>query len=134
MKTLFGRLRWPIRAGIAARASEGPQDIPAGGLAAGKTSPELLYLETKWASLIPFARVADLLHEVLPVGRDQCGDPSVHSNCRRRMEQELGEERQLNLFEDEQRAERTAAARWANHSGHRRRLRAGGAQGRVSSR
>jgi len=28
----------------------------------------LLYLETKWASLIPFEKVADLLKEVLPVG------------------------------------------------------------------
>ena len=34
----------------------------------GQTSPEMLYLETKWASLIPFARVADLLKEVLPLG------------------------------------------------------------------
>jgi hypothetical protein len=34
----------------------------------GQTSPEMLYLETKWASLIPFARAADLLKEVLPVG------------------------------------------------------------------
>jgi hypothetical protein len=28
----------------------------------------MLYLETKWASLIPFVRTADLLKEVLPVG------------------------------------------------------------------
>src|ERR1700680_2436189 len=34
----------------------------------GQTSPEMLYLETKWASLIPFARATDLLKEVLPVG------------------------------------------------------------------
>ena len=27
----------------------------------GHTSPELLYLETKWASLIPYAKVVDLL-------------------------------------------------------------------------
>lgn len=27
----------------------------------GHTSPDLLYLETKWASLIPYARVVDLL-------------------------------------------------------------------------
>jgi hypothetical protein len=33
-----------------------------------QTSPEMLYLETKWASLIPFARATDLLKEVLPVG------------------------------------------------------------------
>ncbi len=32
----------------------------------GRTSPELLYLETKWGSLIPFEKVADLLKDVLP--------------------------------------------------------------------
>ena len=48
---------------------------------AGQTSPEMLYLETKWASLIPFARATDLLKEVLPVG------------------DLVGEERQLNQFE-----------------------------------
>ena len=30
-------------------------------------APELLYLETKWASLVPYAKVADLLKDVLPV-------------------------------------------------------------------
>ena len=33
----------------------------------GRTSPEMLYLETKWSSLVPFAKTADLLKEVLPV-------------------------------------------------------------------
>jgi hypothetical protein len=33
----------------------------------GQTSPELLYLETKRASLIPYAKVAELLKDVLPV-------------------------------------------------------------------
>ena len=33
----------------------------------GQTSPELLYLETKWASLIPYEEVAELLKDVLPV-------------------------------------------------------------------
>jgi hypothetical protein len=33
----------------------------------GRTSPEMLYLETKWSSLIPFAKTSDLLQEVLPV-------------------------------------------------------------------
>ena len=33
----------------------------------GQTSPEMLYLETKWASLIPFAKVVELLKDVLPV-------------------------------------------------------------------
>ena len=44
-------------------------DIPSHGrLAAGADQSGPLYLETKWASLIPFAKVADLLQEVLPVG------------------------------------------------------------------
>jgi hypothetical protein len=30
----------------------------------GRTSPEMLYLETKWSSLIPFAKTSDLLKEV----------------------------------------------------------------------
>jgi hypothetical protein len=69
----------------------------------GQTSPELLYLETKWASLFPFTKVADLLREVLPVD-----DGTNHETIRRhlhqiaeRMEQELGDERQLKLFEEE---------------------------------
>lgn len=69
----------------------------------GQTSPELLYLETKWASLIPFAKVADLLREVLPVD-----DGTNHETIRRhlyetteRIEKELGDERQPKLFEKE---------------------------------
>jgi hypothetical protein len=33
-----------------------------------RSSPELQYLETKWASLIPYTKALDLLKEVLPVG------------------------------------------------------------------
>jgi hypothetical protein len=61
-----------------------------------------LYLETKWASLIPFAKVADLLGEVLPAEAD---DETIRRHVQatvERMEEELGEERQLNLFEGEQ--------------------------------
>ena len=67
----------------------------------GQTTPEMLYLETKWASLIPFARVADLLKEVLPVA-DSVNQETVRTHLygtAERIEQELGDERQLNLFE-----------------------------------
>jgi hypothetical protein len=67
----------------------------------GQTSPEMLYLETKWASLIPFARAADLLKEVLPVG-DLVNAETVRNHLQltaERIERELGEERQLNRFE-----------------------------------
>ena len=51
---------------VSSRAAPRPSG-PAASWLRGQTSPELLYLETKWASLIPFAKVADLLREVLPV-------------------------------------------------------------------
>ena len=82
------------------------EDIPAQlGLADRRTNPELLYLQTKWASLIPFAKVADLWKEVLPVA------PSTNHKMVRehlqvtaqRKEQELGEERQPNAFESRKR-------------------------------
>src|SRR5271157_187309 len=51
--------------------SAGPKTFrPTAAWLQGRTSPELLYLETKWGSLIPFEKVADLLKEVLPVGEE----------------------------------------------------------------
>src|SRR5688572_24132076 len=41
---------------------------PLGELFTEHTAPELLYLETKWASLVSFGLTAQLLKEVLPVG------------------------------------------------------------------
>lgn len=31
------------------------------------TSPERLYLETKWAAILPFGKTVDLLRDVLPM-------------------------------------------------------------------
>ena len=58
----------PIRVGSGACAkTSGSQTFrPTAQWLTGHTSPELLYLETKWASLIPYAKVADLLKDVLP--------------------------------------------------------------------
>ena len=105
VKTLFGVVpvvnpRWyrcPCQ-------GHGPKTFrPAASWLVGQTSPELLYVETKWASLIPFAKVAELLHEVLPVDAG-----TNHETIRRhlqataqRMEDELGDERPLGVFEDE---------------------------------
>ena len=54
----------------------------------------------QWASLIPFAKVADLLKDVLPVGdvNPQTIRNHLHATAER-IEQELGEEWQLNRFE-----------------------------------
>jgi hypothetical protein len=73
----------------------------------GRTSPERLYLETKWGSLIPYEKVADLLKEVLPVS-----ESNHHERVREhlqsvaeRMEAELGEERQPDPVQPEVTAE-----------------------------
>ena len=60
----------------------------------------MLYLETKWASLIPFEKVVDLLKEVLPVAEatnSQTVREHLHAVAER-IEQELGEERQPRDF------------------------------------
>ena len=68
---------------------------PMGQLLTGGSTPELIYMEAKWGSLIPYAQVAGLLKDVLPVS------PRLHRETVRRhlhmtagkLEQALGEER-----------------------------------------
>lgn len=104
VKTLFGVVevanpRW----NRCSCQQSGPKTFrPAAAWLRGTTSPELLYLETKWASLIPFAKVADLLGEVLPADADNETVRRHVQATAERMEGELGEEHQLNLFEGEQ--------------------------------
>lgn len=66
----------------------------------GRTTPELAYLETKWASLIPYAKVVDLLKDVLPVA-ETLNQESVRRHLHAtatKMEQALGDEKER-LFE-----------------------------------
>ena len=62
-----------------------------------RTAPELLYLETKWAALIPYRATSELLVDVLPF--DHAVSTAVlRGNVHKvaqRMEGELGEERFL---------------------------------------
>ena len=61
-----------------------------------RTAPELLYLESKWCSLLSFGMTFDLLQEVLPMGED-LNVTSLRNNLHKvavRMEAELGDERQ----------------------------------------
>ena len=75
---------------------EGPKSFrPTATWLKGRTSPERLYLETKWASLIPYEKVSDLLKEVLPVSRwtnQETVCEHLHTVAER-MEAKLGEER-----------------------------------------
>ena len=103
VKTLFGPVAVPNpRWNRCPCQTHGPRTFrPTKAWLHGRTSAEMLYLETKWASLIPFAKVADLLKDVLPVG-DSVNQETVRNHLHvtaERIEQELGDERQPNLFE-----------------------------------
>lgn len=59
------------------------------------TAPELLYLETKWASLVAYEMSVDLLKDVLPIGA-KANAETVRNHLHKiaaRAEAELGEER-----------------------------------------
>ena len=47
------------------------------------TSPEMLYLEVKWSSLLPYEVCCDLLHDVLPVNREAQRGDDAQSPVRR---------------------------------------------------
>src|SRR5690349_15187124 len=58
------------------------------------TAPELLYLETRWASLLSYGLTAELLQEVLPIGRG-ANASTIRSHLHRvaaRQEADLGAE------------------------------------------
>ena len=58
------------------------------------TAPELLWLETRWASLVSFGVTARLLKDVLPIGESLSAETvrnHLHKAARR-MEDELGDE------------------------------------------
>jgi hypothetical protein len=103
VKTVFGQIEVPNpRWNRCACEGTVPKTFrPIKAWLQGRTSPELVYLETKWASLLPFAKVADLLKEVLPVG-DSTNQQTIRNHLHataERIEGELGDERQMNLFE-----------------------------------
>jgi hypothetical protein len=69
-RTLFGdvRLKSPRFYVPKDRQTNGPATIsPLTQLLPNHVAPERLYLETRWASLVPYAAAADLLTDVLPV-------------------------------------------------------------------
>ncbi len=103
VKTLFGRI--PVQNPRWNRCScqaKGPKTFrPINAWLSGRTSVEMRYLESKWASLIPFAKVAELLKEVLPVdGTVNAETVRTHmQGTAERIERALGAERQLTQYE-----------------------------------
>jgi hypothetical protein len=77
------------------RGTEGPRTVsPLGDLIREKVSPERLYLEARWASLVPYAAAAELLAEVLPIvaGANAMTIRQHVLDVAERAEAELGEE------------------------------------------
>jgi len=104
-RTLFGTLRLDSLRLYHCRCQQhGPRSFsPLAQLLAERTAPELLYLETKWAALIPYRATSELLAEVLPLEhavRTSVLHHHVHKVAQR-MEGELGEERYLFITPDE---------------------------------
>jgi hypothetical protein len=69
-RTAFGVVRLPSPRLVHCRcqAAEAKTFSPLTTLLTEHTAPELLYLESKWSSLVSYGLTADLLREVLPVG------------------------------------------------------------------
>lgn len=96
LRTVFGVVEVPNPRWNRCLCQEVPKSFrPVSRWLQGLTTPELLHLETKWGSLIPFAKVSDLLKDVLPVV-ETTNKEIIRRHLHRvaeRMEEELGEER-----------------------------------------
>jgi len=97
-RTLFGdvQLKSPRFYVLKERRTNGPATIsPLTQLLPGHVAPERLYLETRWASLVPYAAAADFLADVLPV-ESGVNATTVRQHVLRaaeRMEADLAEQR-----------------------------------------
>ena len=68
LKTLFGNVTVESPRYYLPPTETGPKTYsPLQHLLPQHVTPERLYLETKWASLVPYQKTADLLHDVLPI-------------------------------------------------------------------
>ncbi len=95
-RTLFGlvKVRNPRWQQCTCQAHAGRTFRPLTALLPERTSPELRYLETKWASLASYGVSTKLLHEVLPIDQKHSA-VTVRNHtfqAARRTEQDLGAE------------------------------------------
>jgi RNA polymerase sigma factor (sigma-70 family) len=104
-RTLFGTIqvsnpRWHH---CACQEQEKNSFRPLTALLRERTSPELLYLETKWASIASYGLTSKLLHEVLPIDQKH-SEATIRNHMLRtaqRQEQTLGDEKVM-FLEDSQ--------------------------------
>ena len=96
MRTVYGNLTIasPRLRQCNCQPHETKSFCPLAQLLPEKTSPELLFLEAKWASLASYRVTADLMNEVMPVD-EKLNDVTIRNHLfqvAERMEQALGEE------------------------------------------
>jgi len=100
-RTLFGRVsvRNPRWQQCACQPHQQKTFRPLTALLPERTSPELLYLETKWAALASYGLTTKLLHEVLPIDHTHSAATVRNQTLRvaQRSEQALGPEKALFL-------------------------------------
>jgi hypothetical protein len=96
LRTLFGKLQIKSPRFYHCRCQPHPTRTfsPLAERLAERSTPELLYLETKWASLMSYGLTTKLLDEVLPIGK-QVNAETVRNHLyavAERTEAELGDE------------------------------------------
>ena len=96
-RTLFGKLHLQSHRllGCVCQEQQTRSFSPVANLLKERTSPELLYLESKFASLMSYGLSVKLLQEVLPI-EGEINTTSVRKNLHsigQRLESELGEEK-----------------------------------------
>jgi len=96
-RTLFGNvpLSSPRFYSCSCQEREQKTFSPLTDLIEEHTSPECLYLETKWASLIPFEKTVDLLKDVLPV------DEKLNARSVKNHLQKIADKDEANLGEEQ---------------------------------
>lgn len=94
-RTLFGKLclRSPRLLACACQPSAQSSFSPLTSILAEHISPELSYLESKWASLMSYGMTVKLLEDVLPLKAHPASVIHTVQKVSERLEVELGEER-----------------------------------------
>jgi hypothetical protein len=95
MRSLFGKLSLASpRLYICACQGDEPRgsSTPLAELLPERTTPELRYLEAKWAALLPYGVTVDVLEEVLPLQTNHTTVYRQLHQVAKRLESELGDE------------------------------------------
>lgn len=66
-RTLFGNITFKSPRFTIQQGNDITTISPLKALFTQQTAPELLYMEAKWASLMPYAKTAELLKDILPI-------------------------------------------------------------------